>query len=395
VLKKICLSLAAACVIGFFYVFIFLHLVNFPQIDDFDSILNFLNQFLHAKSAWDRVALIFSQHNEHRLAVSNVIILLQYYFAHAVNFKTLALIGDLSLLPLTFIIYKSFKQKADKLLYFFPVIFVIFQMSAEQSFFWAMTALSNLPVYLFAFTTTYFLQKKEKVSFMIALISTFLCVFSQANGIFILPVGFFLLLMQKQQRRILFWVIFSLTLVTGYFFHYQSATNFDAVQFLPYFFYLIGSVFSFAASLPALSFLAGGLIFAGLIFLIKKGYFRQNPVIYTDLLFLLITASVNAVNRSAFGASYALSSRYTIVSILILCFMYLSFLEIIKKNAARDLLFLFSVMAGFFICVFSYVFTYDMITFRENKLQHREILYPDILRAKKILQDAKKYHYFN
>lgn len=387
--KKICLCLLVSFIIGFFYIFIFLHLVNFPQIDDFDSILNFLNQFLRAGSAWDHVALIFAQHNEHRLAVSNIIILLQYFVSHAVNFKTLALIGDLSFLPLTFIVYKSFKPKADKLLYFLPVIFLIFQMSAEQSIFWAMTALSNLPVYLFAFCTTYFLHKKTRVSFIAAITSTVLCVFSLANGMFILLVGLLLLILQKRKRSLFFWTVFSLTIVAGYFLNYKSAMNFDVGQFLPYFFSFVGSVFSFAGATPVMSFLAGTLLFSGFIFLIKNRYWRQNPVICANLLFLFVTAFANAVNRSAFGTSYALSSRYTIVSALILCFMYLSFLEIIKKNAARDLLFLFSVMAGFFICVFSYVVAYDTIAFRQNKLQHREILYPDISRAKKILKEAR------
>ena len=65
----LCLLILAPILIHLYYVCHYA--VNIPLMDDYDAVLGFLNDFKKSGTA-DRVVLLFSQHNEHRILSSNL-----------------------------------------------------------------------------------------------------------------------------------------------------------------------------------------------------------------------------------------------------------------------------------------------------------------------------------
>ena len=73
---------------------IFRFAANFPTGDDYDAILNFLNQFSELDLK-QQILSILSQHNEHRIALNKIISLVILKFSGQINFVQLIWIGNL------------------------------------------------------------------------------------------------------------------------------------------------------------------------------------------------------------------------------------------------------------------------------------------------------------
>ena len=84
-------------IITFFGMFFF-YMVNAPIYDDYQAVLDFLNKYISTDSISEKIRLLFSQHNEHRVVYSRIWTIISYKLQTNVNFTFLALIGNLSLL---------------------------------------------------------------------------------------------------------------------------------------------------------------------------------------------------------------------------------------------------------------------------------------------------------
>ena len=101
--------------------------VNIPYLDDYDTILGYLQADQTAGSLSQRLQLILEPHVEHRLAFVRGIALLSVATNATVDFQLLAWWGNLGLLALTGALFGVFRRSeavTDRLLLFLPVSFL-------------------------------------------------------------------------------------------------------------------------------------------------------------------------------------------------------------------------------------------------------------------------------
>src|SRR6266542_1891938 len=82
-----------------YYAVVSQNVVNIPIMDDYEAILQFLLNFKSA-SFGEKLALMFSQHAEHRLLFSRIVYVTYYTLFGHVNFKHIIFIADLQLLAI-------------------------------------------------------------------------------------------------------------------------------------------------------------------------------------------------------------------------------------------------------------------------------------------------------
>src|SRR5208282_3307673 len=195
--NKLFRYLLAFLPVGIFFWTIFRYSINIPYWDDYD-ILDFVLKFLDLKNLKDKTALIFAQHNEHRIAFDRMVALIDYYLYGGINFKHLIFIGNISLIGLTLVLFRAFRIEKDKFLYFIPAIYLLFQPQYWETIFWAMASLANLYVLFFAFLSIYFATKPSQRNFFLAVFFAILATFTSGSGMFVFLVVSAVLIYQKR-----------------------------------------------------------------------------------------------------------------------------------------------------------------------------------------------------
>ncbi|RRA98716.1 hypothetical protein [Larkinella rosea] len=336
-----------------YYRTVYNNAVNVPFEDDFDSALKFLSSYLFkTNSLVDRVKLIFSQHNEHRIVFDRLVFLLDYYLTGFLNFRHLILVGNLSLVFLAYLLFRSSfpgMRLADKLLYFVPVAFGLFQLHFWELTVWGMASLQNLYVVVFALLGFYALSQTPKKAnwFVVACVAGVAAAFTSGNGMFTFLVGIPVLLVLKQYKKLAIWT--SLTVVTFalYFWGYAKPGHhpdiYDSLvnntsRAFDYFFTLSGSVFSARPEHPAR---AGKFFLVLFLGLFGWQFFRKtatrNPTIPALLLFTYVTCLSLMATRSGFGVVQAFSPRYGILSVVLFIGLYVMSLEAVTQRYIRPL----------------------------------------------------------
>ncbi|MBI2412140.1 MAG: hypothetical protein HYV24_02915 [Deltaproteobacteria bacterium] len=341
-------------VAAFFAVF-FLYSVDVPFNDDFDAVLAFLLKYLSCDNLSDKLSLILSQHNEHRIAFVRLSALALYKATGAVDFRVLMLAGTLAI-PATAVFLYSASKREFKGAVFLPAIFIIFQPQYYESIFCAMAALSNFHVILFALASFYFLSREGALSFALAVACAAVASYTQGNGIFLFPVGAAMLLLSRRYRPSLIWAAIGAAVIALYFHGYSkpvghpevaSTLLHDPRAVIKYFLAFLGAPVYFY-------YAAGGASLLVFILLVIKGYYRKNPVVFFFLVFLFLTALAASVARAGFGVEQSFALRYRIVSVLIFASLYIGGMEMLGRERARKLLPAFLVLTAAFN-VFSYL----------------------------------------
>jgi hypothetical protein len=67
--------------------------VNYPILDDFGAIVNFMVDYFKTTGFKETIKLLFSQNNDFRLVVLKLITLSDYYIFGKINFGHLRIIG--------------------------------------------------------------------------------------------------------------------------------------------------------------------------------------------------------------------------------------------------------------------------------------------------------------
>lgn len=346
-----------------FYTSILKYGVNIPIGDDYPAILNFLINFF-SSSGFKKIALIFSQHNEHRIVFTRIITLLTYYLLGSINFKLLMFIGNLSLIGLLAVLYSSYPHDRNKLLYFLPVVLLLFQQQYWGDIYWAMASLSNLCVLFFAFLSLYLLTKPEMKYFFLSLFFLMLATFTNGNGFLVFFVGLFPVILSKHHKKILLWSIIGLGLILFYFHGYIKPAYHPSllghpIETLKYFFSFVGSsmgLTKFGSFFSFISLLTGLALSAYFILLIKFEYYKHNLPVYLFLLFCFLSAFMTSLGRAGFGIEQSLSSRYRIYSVLFFILIYISIMEL-SPNKIRHKIFpvLLSFSIIFNFCSYHYL----------------------------------------
>ncbi len=315
--------------------------VNAPIGDDFDAVLLFLNRFL-TSGAGERLRLIFSQHNEHRIAFNRLATLVFYYAGGVVDFRALILFGNLALVGLACVLFAAFRgtasEKSSKWAYFIPVTFILFDLQYRESINWAMASMSNFYVLYFCALSLYLLCAFTSApAFAFALALAVAAAYTQGGGVFVGFVGLAVLLLRKDMKGALVWAIVYGGAAALYFYGYAKPPGtpdgvalLRAAPLVPARFFLA----MLGAALPVPE-LAGVLMLAYFAFLTVRRYYRENAAVYAMLVYLLITVAATAVTRSGYGLDQALSSRYRVIPVMMLALYYISAAELITGQRLK------------------------------------------------------------
>ncbi len=363
-----------------YYLLTFITSVNIPYRDDYDAILNFANIFV--SNTHNKLTLLFSFHNEHRILFCRASTVLLYSLSGKINFKILSMIGTFSLLAFVAVLLSStvFSTKKIKLLYFIPVVFILFQPQYWECSLVSMGSLSSLPVLFFAFITLYYLSADGIINFLFSLVAAIFTTFINGNGMLIFLSGLIILYFYKRYQEGMIWILAGIVTIYAYFIgwpasHPNPMGIFNqSMEALKYFFYFIGSALP---SLPArfrhthlLSLSSGILFFVYFIFLsfkIKNG--KVNITTFAFLAYLFMTALVVTLCRFGLGVAQVFCSRYTIYSDLFIIFVYISFIELSPGKMIR-LIFPFLLILSILFNCKSYKDNYPMMFHYKKALLH-------------------------
>ena len=372
-----------------FYLVFQKYAVNIPHWDDF-AIRNTLAQILETDSISEKIKLLFSQHNEHRILLTRLSAWFVFLQQGTLNLKSLMFIGFIALLGLLAIFFQISKKYNYPLLAFVPISFILFNVGLFENTFWGMASVQNFGVILFAFLTFYWLifsvEKQKNHYFYLALFSSFIGVFTSSNGIIIPLIGCLVLLVQQRKKQLIIWLVSSIIFIVSFFFNFQKnpdnvvETNFsDLKSIIKGIFATLGSILDSTAIAPTKHMdLAMALGLFLLIFMcifiyqvIFKKYNRAAFSIYrsTNDLFLLaclafigITSLGIVAARISYGIEVLLTSKYKIYSVLSIIIFYLVALNSLAERFKNSFIQL-AIFVGIIFNFYTYIADYQNIKY--------------------------------
>ncbi|MBK8755523.1 MAG: hypothetical protein IPL99_29590 [Candidatus Competibacteraceae bacterium] len=187
-----------------------LYAVNVPVGDDY-ALLGFMNDF-HALSALsDKVILLLSFHNEHRIIVLRCVSLLVEFVFGSLDFRILILIGNVALLAALFQLGRTLDFGKD--MFRWALLFlIVLQPQPQKLIFYPMAIIQAYMGLLFAVMYLRFLL--EKKNFILSMLFYLMTILSTGSGVFLVIIGAPLLAYQK--RRTEFIVHLMLFMIAAY-----------------------------------------------------------------------------------------------------------------------------------------------------------------------------------
>ena len=326
---------------------------NIPFWDDFDSILKFLSK---SPPSWHDLA---AHHNEHRIIWTRAVAWVCHLATGPIDLRLLMWIGNLTTVALTLLLASRWRAQNLPILFFLPVVYILFQPQSWENMTWAMAALQNCSIWLFAALALACWQFATWRWQVAALAWATVAAGTSGNGIFVPLV---LIIWQSvrclspaaattaPERRanyaaLLLVLTFTVVITSLYFAGYQRPehhpgiveqfkTPVRLVRFLGVlcgaFVSDLGRPFAFVAGL-------GQLACFGL--LTYRRYDHRNPMIYYLLLFCFGSMLAATLTRAGFGVVQATSSRYRVMPLLALALNYMALYELYPLRLSKQRLF--------------------------------------------------------
>jgi len=348
-----------------FYTVLFRIAVNIPLFDDYDALLNFLNQLAQVNGTSAKVSFFLaSQHGEMKLFFLHGMACLQLYLCGHIDFRILSTIANGFVFLLAILLWKMFlpncKDLAFRLAYFIPVSWLLFQFQYWANLDFSTPGLQHVAVLPFIFGTIYLLVRGRGLwAFLGASAFLILAVGSDGNALLLVPFGTMILALSRRYKLIAPWLLVSAGCIAAYAYRYNVMSSQTGphrsiiAAFHPLAPAFVLSFIGSAAGFPfqSGSFVLGALLCVFFFYLARRGYTRRNPLVSYCVLFILITAVCVAGIRSDFGVFQAVSPRYAIYSALLLIFAWFAIVEEFLQNRPASLfkndIFLSAMLAVF------------------------------------------------
>lgn len=382
--KNILATLFILIPIAVFYLVFQKYAVNIPHWDDF-AIRNTLAKMLETDSISEKIQLLFSQHNEHRILLTRLSAWIVFLLQGTLNLKSLMFIGFLALVGILIIFFQVSKKYNSTLPAFVPVSLMLFNVGLFENTFWGMASVQNFGVIFFAFLTFYWLvfsiENQYKNYFYLALFLCVIGVFTSSNGVIITLIGCFILLVQQRKKQLFIWLGSSAIFIFGFFFNFQKSpdnvvkTDFsDFKTIIKGLFATFGSVLDSSAIAPdkhldlAMALGLFLLIFVCLfayqvIFKKYKLSLRTNDLfLLACLAFIGITSVGIVVARISYGIDILLTSKYKIYSVLSLIIFYLVALNSLAEKYKNSFIQL-AIFVGIIFNFYTYIADYQNIRY--------------------------------
>ncbi|MEH6569397.1 MAG: hypothetical protein V7709_09990 [Halioglobus sp.] len=312
--------------------FLFAHAINIPFADDILDVLQVINGLVNSDDAATKADLLFAQHNDHRTLSSRLIYYLVFSLEGEVNFRSLTFVANFALVLIFALWYLSVRDHSARWLILLPVALILFQLRAYGITLWSMAAFAYFYVYLYGFASLYCLGKKGTFSFVAALVLASLATFTLASGQMVWFIGLAALLHQAvvlKRRSIVLpvlWFVATVFVMLAWRAGLETPNSMShvlgllwetPVHHLFYYFALLGSAVSESSVVAA-------VISGAVMVLVLAGstvyHFRvDNLQLELFGWFICLSVFAMVLGRAPYSdIEYALSSRYSFPSILLL-----------------------------------------------------------------------------
>ncbi len=309
--------------------------LNLPYQDDYGTILSFAADYEQLPSVTTKLLYIAAaQSNEYKLAFEHSIVAAEVEVTRHVDFSFLSALGNLFLLPLAYLLWRTYRMDEgdlnQSLLAFLPISFLFFSLTYWENLNWTTTGLVNIPVIFFSLLALYLLLPRKTIEptgirLLLACLAAVLAAFSSANGFLLGPVGLLILIPRRAYARSLVWCASFLLPLAAYLYHYTRVVHtadISSYATRPLFFLAFLGCGAIPFRWPAAVL---GVVILGVLWLALRTRFdRINPVAVHFMVWIVATGLLVAWVRGAVG--FAVGGRYSIYSILVLIFCY-SFLS--------------------------------------------------------------------
>jgi hypothetical protein len=301
-----------------------------PYQDDYLAIVAFAADYSQLPTLKAKVLYIATaQSNEYKLGFEHSIVASEVELTRHLNFAFLTAVGDLSLLPIGYLLWLTYQEAevglGRRLLHFLPISLLFFSLSYWENLNWAMAGLQNTPIVLFSLLAIYLLASEKvfrtaRAYPLPACLAASLAAFTSANGFLLAPVGLLILLPRRAYTQSLAWCASFIAPLTAYLYHYERPVEplyraFYITRPLTFLAFFGGVVpFRWVAALLGLVTLVVFLL------AVRFRYDRTNPTAFYFALWIVATGALVAWVRG--GAGFLVASRYSIYSNLFLIFCY-------------------------------------------------------------------------
>jgi len=376
----------ASLLVTFALIFVYYQLwnryaINIPKWDDHAFKATLLN-FDKADSFGGKVYEIYRQHNEHRVALTRLVSVIDYKIFGHLNFEHLMFFGNLALLVIWWLLTRFFKPLPGAVWYALPIATLWFSLAFWENTFWGMAAVQNLWVVAWAVLTFWRLSRGDKYWWW-AIPMAFIGVFTSGNGILILPLALGVLLLQKRWKIAVIWAVFSILSIALYFWDYQSPpTDLSATgsfqSFIRGFLLFCGSIFeglpfgNFPFQMPLWFGALSLFVSLSMLLYILRSYWKRHFVLNEfdyfylgGVAFALVTALIVNYSRTGLGSDIMLLSRYKLYSALLVSFNIAYLTRLVSSRFREVLTVTFVVSAGFLYACNQHYHLYDAIQLRK------------------------------
>jgi hypothetical protein len=324
------IAASIAIILAFGYIVIF-SVSDIPSFDDYYATLYLIKSFYFEDAGYsERIHLILSRHNEHRIVISRVAATIYYAIFRQLNFHHLIVFQNLFQLAFVGIVISLYRRYAilNPATFLFIAAF-LFSASFYQvtAFYWG--GIQHYTVFVFAFACLLSLNGAEKplsAEFGLAILLGTLATVSFGNGILALLMGCFLLFARSKYHLLAAWVLFTGIMVVYSFFIDKpeklasSDFNFEWMArllftFLGSFLYVNPSVGQYANII--LCMLAGIAVAGFWIWLFLSGYAFRKPLLYVLFSLPVVTGILIAISRFETKAAGGTAPRYMFFTAII------------------------------------------------------------------------------
>jgi len=317
--------------------------VNLVVNDQFDDVTVIRGSYVHFFD-WH---LLWGQHNETRIFVSNLVAVMLAHFDHF-NVVDEDYLSAFLLLGAVGLLMWAHKRRSPNVpwLYYCPVAFLLLTVAQWQNSLWGFQLAWYLTMFCLM-AAIFFVDRLDLNAWSLALAATFGVVgsLSLIQGFLIWPLGLFLMYHRKRLRLALPWLIVAAATAIVYFRNFN--TNLGAPYpgyasqhpwaSLRFFVFAAGDILGVqpqgdyaSKGYPLITLFGVVLLIVAAWVVVTLGVRRDDdtgtPIGVTLILFATLFDLMVTKGRIIFGYAGAGASRYTTFDILFLCGIYLALL---------------------------------------------------------------------
>jgi hypothetical protein len=310
--------------------------MDVPFADDIFDVLKVLSDVIAAEDHRAALETLYAQHNDHRTLSSRLAYLALYATAGEIDFRALIFLANFALLLLLFLLYRAARGHPAGSLVLLPAALVLFQLRCYGIMLWSMAAFAYFYVFLYGFASLYCLQRPNPPRFALATSLAALATFTLASGQLVWLVGIPGLLYQALVRKslswryLLAWVLLAALAVAlwragletpntpGEMLHRVASSP---GYYLLYALTLTGNAFS-ETSIPVAA-TAGAAMWIGVLLMTLPSRSGSHGWLLLCCWYVILTILAMTMGRAPYStAEYALSSRYSFPSVLLLASLW-------------------------------------------------------------------------